>query len=195
MRVLVVLIVLFCSNSVFSQELIIDSLIRKTPFYSIIYESDSMQCFNLNYSIKGILEGKYKKTECYYQGTPLVKSLEYTKYRGKYDGVFKKWNSKGQLVKVDYYDEGCLNGISLSAYDNGVLSSRGIYTESCIDTIIVDTRSLEESDEPLYSSIRERKKVKIPFKDKKWEYFSREGMLVHEEIWEKGKLISTKEFD
>lgn len=105
---------------------------------------------------------------------------------GKMVGIYFTYYSNGQDSTVASFVNNKLNGVFKKYSDTGKLLIEGKY-DSPMESMRYDTVLVNDAYEIISNINWEQGKEGV------WKYYSDEGKLIKEEIWDKGKLVSTKE--
>lgn len=134
------------------------------------------------YGVQGLLDGPYLE---FYRNGNMKRYRNYI--LGKLEGDYSEYYENGVDSIKATFKSNVLIGKFQSYYKTGQLASMGGYYNQK-ESMYNDTVLVGDSYEILEI-------INWGFgKDKDWKYYSENGDLVKEEMWDKGELVSRKEY-
>jgi len=189
-----------------------DSLIKEGEYYRK-EKSSVTEGYYVNNNLYGTWKhyenGKLFAIDIYGKGTNIqtlfFKDNHLTVIANTEDGLSVIFDKKGYLKELGEYKNNCKVGI-WKYYKQGILLEQGRYFNDYITVKQIGKQKkwfIVNKEDKLAESIFSKKIIesfvknngkRYYLKDKKWKYWNLEGVLIKEEIWNKGELVETKEY-
>ena len=141
---------------------------------------------------------KVGESNTYYEGGQIKRIEKFLD--NELNGGWIEFYSNGNIKEKGSYMQNERIGKWQKFHENGNLKSQGVYlpnhivvesSENAFDTLITSERYEDYKDKDGGFSFP----LTIFLKKDTWKYYSEQGKLIKEEIYDKGKLIETKEYD
>lgn len=109
------------------------------------------------------------------------------------EGAQFEFSEKGELIKLETYKKGCLDGRITEWNANGSVKYTGYYNCVNFDTLLIDSTFIhdeETGEDFLVKSASQGLSVK----NLDWFFYDKKGVLVKKQCWKSGALLHEEEY-